>query len=462
MLEQALQQYFGYDQFRTGQKEVITSLLDEHDTLAVLPTGNGKSLCYQLTGYLKEGLVVIVSPLISLMDDQVLSLLRLGEKRVIALNGTLQAQEKEFVLRHLSRYKFLFLSPEMLLQEAVLTRLQQQTIGLFVIDEAHCVSQWGVDFRPEYRNLGEAKKRLGFPRTLALTATATAQVRQEIKKLLLDHSPKEWIYSMDRPNIALLVQPTEEKLTELRTILSKQNGPGIIYCATRKQVEFLYQELEHDFAVGYYHGGLESNQRRMLQQQFLDNQLQFLIATNAFGMGINKPDIRLVIHYELPDSLENYMQEIGRAGRDGKQSYALLLYQKGDERIHRFLQRTSQEERETFELRLQHQATTSLTDLQEKWLSQTKREGIEVFLDHLKRNEQEKNNQLQVMLAYIEEKGCRRKYLLSYFEEELAQQSEKCCDNEGITLPEKTEVVQRSRSVLSWQTILLKMFKEKN
>lgn len=461
-LEAALQHYFHYDSFRTGQKEVVSTLLDNQDALAVLPTGTGKSLCYQLTGYLREGLTIIVSPLISLMEDQVLSFLRLGEKRVIALNGTLQAQEKEFILQHLDKYKFLFLSPEMLLQDHVLTSLQRQKIGLFVVDEAHCVSQWGVDFRPEYRNLGEAQKRLGQPLTLALTASATEKVRTEIKEVLLRSTAKEWVYSMDRPNIALLVREPEDKLTELREILAKQAGPGIIYCATRKQVELLYEELQGDFAVGYYHGGLESNQRRMLQQQFLDNQLQFLIATNAFGMGINKSDIRLVVHYELPDSLENYMQEIGRAGRDGVQSYGVLLYQTGDERIHHFLQRTAQEARETFEVRLQYQAMASLTDIQEKWLQQTKREGTEQFLAHLKRNEEEKWLKLQCMLAYIHYDGCKRAYLLHYFEESMPQTPEICCDFHGCQLPEKrAETSKSSKEVINWQDILLKMFKEK-
>lgn len=460
MLEQELQKYFPYNQFRTGQKEVILTLLSEQDTLAVLPTGTGKSLCYQLTGYLREGLVLVVSPLISLMDDQVLSLLRLGEKRVTALNSTLSLPEKEFILNHLSRYKFLFLSPEMLMKEAVIARLQQQKIALFVVDEAHCVSQWGIDFRPEYRNLGEAKCRLGSPLTLAMTASATAKVRQEISQLLLD-SPKEWLFSMDRPNIALIVEQTADKLAVVRKILSQQTSSGIIYCATRKQVEFLYHELVSEFSIGYYHGGLENNQRRMLQQQFLDNQLQFLIATNAFGMGINKADVHLIIHYELPDSLENYLQEIGRAGRDGQQSYAILLYQTGDEKVHHFLQKNTQEERETFELQLPYQTMDTLTDIQKKWFFQAKREGLESFLAQLIQNEDEKKQKLAQMLGYIHYEGCRRHYLLQYFEEKAADLSAVCCDFHGAVLPELSEQkTKQSREIASWQEILLKMFKE--
>lgn len=459
-LEAALEYYFHYQQFRPGQKEVITDLLSGKDTLAVLPTGTGKSLCYQLTGYLTEGLVVIVSPLISLMEDQVLSFLRLGEKRVIALNGTLQASEKQFILNHLNRYKFLFLSPEMLLQEHVLKSLQQVPIGLFVVDEAHCVSQWGIDFRPEYRNLDFAKQQLKNPVTLALTASATAEVRQDIKNNLLFH-PEEMIHSMDRPNIALLVDQVEDKLNELKNTLEKQTGSGIIYCATRKQVEMLYEELRDQFSIGYYHGGLENNQRRMLQQQFLDNQLQFLIATNAFGMGINKPDVRLVLHYDLPDSLENYLQEIGRAGRDDQQSEALLLYHQGDERIHQFLQRTSQEERENFELKIAYQAIASLTDLQEKWFQQSKRDGKEKFIDQLKVNETEKNRKLNQILGYIHHEGCRRAYLLDYFEEKPSI-VENCCDYHGYQLPEQTNNWQNVKNNGQWQDILIKLFKENN
>ena len=459
MLEQALQKYFKYSQFRPGQKEVITTLLNGQDTLAILPTGTGKSLCYQLTGYLREGLVVVVSPLISLMEDQVYSLLQMGEKRVVALNGTLQHNEKNYILNHLSRYKFLFLSPEMLLQEHVLAKLQQQQLALFVIDEAHCVSQWGVDFRPEYRNLGLAKAQLGNPLTLALTASAIQQVRQEISEQLLING-KEWVYSVDRPNVALLVQETDDKLTQLKVALSQANGSGIIYCATRVQVEELYEELSEEFSVGYYHGGLESNQRRMLQQQFIENQLQFLIATNAFGMGINKPDIRLVIHYELPDSLENYAQEIGRAGRDGKQSYALLLYQTGDERIHYFLQQQAQEERTTFELRLEHQAFEGMSDLQEKWQKQVKREGAEAFLAHLAQNEEEKQLKLRQMLGYINCPDCRRACLLHYFEETLSEVPPICCDFHEATLPEHVPFAEKKLESAAWHEILIRMFKD--
>ena len=320
MLEQALQHYFGYPTFRKNQKEIIQSLLEKKDTLGILPTGNGKSLCYQLTGYLSEGLVIVVSPLISLMEDQVNALLSFGEKKVVALNSTLQSFEKEFILKQLHQLKFLFLSPEMLLQPPVLAALKTQTIALFVVDEAHCVSQWGIDFRPEYRNLSIAKQQLGNPVTLALTATANADVQRDIQTLLLKEDAQLFRESANRENIALFVEKTKDKKASLASRLATIEGSAIIYCATRKNVEMLYHELKERYAIGYYHGGLDYQQRAFLQKQFQEQQLQFLIATNAFGMGINKSNIRLVIHYDLPDSMENYMQEIGRAGRDQQQS----------------------------------------------------------------------------------------------------------------------------------------------
>ncbi len=336
-----LRKRFGFSSFRPGQEEIIQALLQEQNVLAVLPTGNGKSLCYQLTGYLREGIVVIVSPLLSLMEDQVTQLQKQGEKRVVAYNSLLSKSEKAYVLQHLAEYKFLFLSPEMLTQKELLNVLQRQKIGLYVIDEAHCVSQWGVDFRPEYQQLGVIGKRLGSPVTLALTATATTVVQQDIEKVLFVLPPQVVRHSVNRKNISLFVRKTEDKDEELATLMKQANGSMIIYCATKKEVERLYQLYRGSFSVGYYHGGLDASQRRQLQLQFSQNKLQFLVATNAFGMGIDKPDIRTVVHYDLPDSLENYVQEIGRAGRDQQPSKAILLYKKNDERIHYFFNQLS-------------------------------------------------------------------------------------------------------------------------
>ena len=460
MLEQALQHYFGYDSFRESQKEIIESLLAKKNTLGILPTGNGKSLCYQLTGYLKEGIVLIVAPLISLMEDQVNSLQTFGEKRAVALNSTLQDFEKEFILNRLGDFKFIFLSPEMLAQRHVLNALKKQKIALFVVDEAHCVSQWGIDFRPEYRNLSDAKAQLNHPVTLALTATANAQVESDIQRFLMGPETIVFRQSANRSNIALLVEKTTDKEAALQATLSKISGATIIYCATRKQVERLYGSLKTTYRIGYYHGGLDYQQRSLLQKQFHDQELQFLIATNAFGMGINKRDIRYVIHYDLPDSMENYIQEIGRAGRDQQQSYSLLLYQPGDERVHHFFQQTTQERREQFEQLLHIKTEVVFDELQEKWLEQGKREGMAHFLRALKENEQQKQIKLQQMLQYIEADGCRRTFLLATMGEAPTTE-EICCDFHGITLPEEAVVsFERKTEKADWRSILERMFKE--
>ncbi|AYW48322.1 recombinase RecQ [Tetragenococcus osmophilus] len=463
MLETALYRYFHYTKFRPGQKEAVTVLLQGQDFMAVLPTGSGKSLCYQLPAYLKDGVVLIVTPLISLMEDQLASLQKNGEKRGVVLNGNLKEEDKIYVLNHLNKYKFVFLSPEMLMQEKVLSRLQSHHIALFVVDEAHCISQWGIDFRPEYRNLKYAKQRLNNPVTLALTATATAKVKEEIKSALLDKDAVEFCDSVDRPNVSLSVLFTRAKLEELKRLLSAATGSVLIYCATRKKVEELYYQLKKDYIVGYYHGGLDSSQRRLLQQQFIQDHLQFLVCTSAFGMGVDKPDIRMVIHYDLPDSLENYMQEIGRSGRDQKDSDAVLLYQLQDEKIHYFMQQQAQQERELFEFQIRHQAVKNLTELQEKWLQQTKIFGKDAFLEKLEQNELEKKKKLEQMLEYIYYKGCRREFLLSYFGENLTKVPNRCCDYHGlakISVGLKEKEFHFSPKKDAWQEILLKMFKE--
>jgi ATP-dependent DNA helicase RecQ len=450
-LQHELNRLFGLTAFRDGQEETIVSLLEGHDTLAQLPTGTGKSLCYQMVGYLKEGLVVIVSPLISLMEDQVSRILHLGERRVACINSASLPEERASLLNHLSELKFLFMSPEMIQNTTILAHLTRQKIALFVVDEAHCISQWGFDFRPEYRLLGEVKKRLGSPVTLALTATATEQVRIDIKKSLLSGRMNEFVYSVDRPNIALFVKKSENKLAELEELLMNIDEPTIIYCATRKKVEELYGHFCENYSIGYYHGGLSTGERSLLQKQFKENYLQILIATNAFGMGIDKPDIRYVLHYDLPDSVENYVQEIGRAGRDGQESFAVLFYQKGDEQIHYYFQDQARDDWVQKMAGTMDHATVTET----KYACQKEQQKMEA-------NQQEKKRKLQQMLGYLAESVCRRKYLLNYFGEKNSGQANNCCDLHDATLDLKknSHRKQKTKRQDEWEEILKKIFKE--
>lgn len=457
-LKRLLKEKFHHDQFRPGQQEIIETILAGESALGMLPTGTGKSLCYQLPGYLLEGTVIIISPLISLMEDQVTQLQRLGEKRAVALNSLLSSWEKQWILSELHNYKFIFMSPEMFLGVDVQKALKSAKLALIVVDEAHCISQWGIDFRPEYLKLADGIKFIGTRLVLALTATATPEVRRDIQRLLFKEEPaKEFIYSVDRPNISYFVYQ-ENKLEKLRELIETLEGSGIIYCATRKKVEELYQMFKHQQAIAYYHGGLSGQERRMLQQQFLANDLRILIATNAFGMGINKENIRFVIHYDLPDSPENYLQEVGRAGRDGLASQAILLYEAGDEHIHHFLQEQTDQSKKLFEIKQKMSDLVFEDPLIKKWEQFFPNESARL-MDLLSQRGRTKKVQLQKMLDYISTNECRRTFLIAYFGEELSEISKNCCDNDGAILKVKAGKHSPGEEQLSWEKILQKIFK---
>lgn len=329
-LYQELQARFHFTKFRPGQLELLEALLSGENALGVLPTGSGKSLIYQFLAPHLSGLFVIVSPLISLMSDQMERIQAAHLGKAAVLNSRLNAQDRAAVLQHLGEYKFLFVAPETLCQPRVLQRLEQLAIGLFVVDEAHCISSWGPDFRPDYLRLGQVSQQLRPGVTLALTATATDQVCADIQQQLFTDQPLlTYRASVDRPNLYLrteFVRDEEEKWQRLQLLLAGQ-WPTLIYVSTRKAAEELALKIAGatKLKVAFYHAGLDNLARQQVQQLFMADQLDVVVATSAFGMGINKDNVRVLVHYDMPANFENYLQEIGRAGRDGQQALTLIF-----------------------------------------------------------------------------------------------------------------------------------------
>lgn len=339
-LTAVLKEKFGFDSFKPGQAEVLEALTAGKNTLAMLPTGGGKSLIYQMMGNMRDGLVIIVTPLLSLMQDQVARLNYAGEPKVVALNSTLPQDARRTILRSLDQYKFLFVSPEMLGQTVVQSSLRKVKINLLVVDEAHTIVSWGPDFRPDYLALPQVHKKLGQPQLLLLTATATPKMMTDIT-VPFGLPESDWfIYrqSVDRPNIYLHTETLAnegQKRERLADLVRQLQGPGIVYFSSRKLATSMADWLAENTGrrVAAYHAGLDTMSRYRIQQQFMLGQIDVIAATSAFGMGIDKDNVRYVIHYHLSNDLANYLQEIGRAGRDGEQSAAILLYVPGDENL---------------------------------------------------------------------------------------------------------------------------------
>lgn len=390
--EKVLKEVFGYDSFRHLQKDIISNVLAGKDTLAIMPTGGGKSLCYQIPALIFDGITVVVSPLISLMQDQVDSLVANGVNAVF-LNSTLEWENYLESMNSIRRgeTKILYVSPEGLNSSKVQELLHdiRVKVSCITIDEAHCVSEWGHDFRPEFLEIASVRRQFPDSVCLALTATATAQVRSDIIENLGLKNPDVLISSFDRPNIFLSVKPKNDPVSQVVDCIRRHwDESGIIYCFSRKQVDNLTQTLiDLGYSALNYHAGLSDEERKNHQNQFIRDQVQIMVATLAFGMGIDKPNVRFVIHYDLPKSLEQYYQEIGRAGRDGLESEALLLYSNGD----------------LFKIR-------------------------HFFTDAADPDKSEKL--LQAMVHYSTARECRRKVLLSYFGEECsgAENHKNCCD----------------------------------
>ena len=333
-LSQALQQHFGYDTFRKGQEQVVRSVLSGRPTIAILPTGGGKSLCFQLPALLLEGTTVVVSPLVALMKDQVDALVARGIAATFINSslGDAERQERQATLRR-GGYRLVYVAPERFRSPSFLSAMAGLKVPLLAVDEAHCISAWGHDFRPEYQKIAQARAALGAERVLALTATATPEVRRDIADALDLRDPKVFVAGFDRPNLfmeVLRVSGDKDKLGRLLA-LARGGGPGIVYAGTRKNVEKVVAALRAGGieAVGY-HAGVEDAGRTNVQDRFLRGEARIIVATNAFGMGVDKADIRFVAHFDAPRSLEAYYQEIGRAGRDGKESFALLLFNFAD------------------------------------------------------------------------------------------------------------------------------------
>ena len=337
----SLREHFGFDDFRQGQREVIAAILAGKDAVIVMPTGSGKSLCYQLPALMLNGATIVVSPLIALMKDQV-DALHARQLAATFINSSIPEQEQWSRIEGLRRgqFKLVYVAPERFRSRRFLQALQSVRVSLFAVDEAHCISTWGHDFRPDYLRLKNIIQLLGKPQTLALTATATPYVRSDIIQQLALINPEAFVSGFDRPNLTIDVVHTEkerEKVARIRRLAKSHDGSGIIYASTRKAVEQVTAELRAlGLLVSAYHAGLSDSARVKAQEEFMSGRTQMIVATNAFGMGIDKPDIRFVAHYQMPGSIEAYYQEIGRAGRDGLASSCVLLFNYADKNTHDF------------------------------------------------------------------------------------------------------------------------------
>ncbi|MBK7870207.1 MAG: RecQ family ATP-dependent DNA helicase [Saprospiraceae bacterium] len=327
-----LKKFWGYDAFRTLQTDIIQSVLDGKDTLALMPTGGGKSICFQVPALCQEGICIVISPLIALMKDQVHNLRQRNIPAAAIYSGMHSIEiDRTFDNCVYGNIKLLYLSPERLVTDLARERISRMHVNLLAIDEAHCISQWGYDFRPPYLEIANIRELLPKAPMLALTATATPEVVEDIQEKLQFKSKNAFQKSFARSNLAYVVLNEEGKMEKLLDILKKVKGSGVVYVRNRRKTKEIAQFLiQKGISADFYHAGLQPEERSEKQDAWIENQTRIMVSTNAFGMGIDKPDVRVVVHMELPDSLEAYFQEAGRAGRDGKKSYAVLLYNHND------------------------------------------------------------------------------------------------------------------------------------
>jgi ATP-dependent DNA helicase RecQ len=346
---------FGLKELRPGQREPIESLLEGQDTIVIQPTGAGKSAIYQIAGLMIDGVTVVVSPLIALQKDQADSIRSTNAAEAVVVNSLQRAAEYRETVQKIDEghVEYIFLAPEQLQRAETIDRLEAANVSLFVVDEAHCISDWGHDFRPDYLQIAAVIERLGHPTVLALTATAAADVRAEIADRLGMRNPRKFIHGFDRPNISLRVeefQAEDDKMDALVKRVQWADKPGIVYVASRKNAERITADLEERGVDAlFYHAGLKREQRDSIQERFMSGAAEVIIATNAFGMGIDKSDIRFVYHFDIPGSLDAYYQEIGRAGRDGERAEAVLFYRHANIGTQKF--RTGQGKLDTAQVR---------------------------------------------------------------------------------------------------------------
>ena len=417
---QLLQHYFGYGEFRPGQEELVDGILEGRDVFGIMPTGGGKSICYQLPGLMLPGVTLVVSPLISLMHDQVMALKAAGIPGAYVNSSLTFPQLREVYRRMMQgRYKIIYVAPERLESEGFLDAVQQMNIDLVAVDEAHCISQWGQDFRPSYLRIVEFIEKLPKrPVIAAFTATATAKVREDVKRILGLQSPVEVVTGFDRPNLYFEVLHPEMKEAELLKLLeTRKRKSGIIYCATRKNVEHICGYLtDRGYAATRYHAGLEESERMANQEAFLYDEKTIMVATNAFGMGIDKSNVNFVIHYNMPKSLEAYYQEAGRAGRDGSSADCILLYGSRDVQTARFFIENGSDNE----------------DLTEDQKEVIKKQDYE---------------RLEAMVTYCKTRTCLRGWILEYF----GQKHPEVCGNCGSCAKEyeKKDITKEAQMILS-------------
>ena len=329
--QETLKEYWGYDSFRPKQEEIVSAALEGRDVLAILPTGGGKSVCFQVPGMMKEGIAIVVTPLIALMKDQVQNLTERGI-RALCINAGMGRREVDNALNNAlyGDFKFLYVSPERLGTRLFQNYVQEMKVSFIVVDEAHCISQWGYDFRPDYLQIGKLRELVDAP-VIALTATATPQVAEDIMERLGFRDKCLIKSGFERPNLSYIVRRAEDKLGQLLNICNSVSGTGIVYVRSRKKTEELSAFLSaNGVSASFYHAGLGQQSRTDRQEQWKSDKIRVMVCTNAFGMGIDKPDVRFVIHFDVPDSPEAYFQEAGRGGRDGKRSFAVMLWNSSD------------------------------------------------------------------------------------------------------------------------------------